>query len=40
MASSARVYRGKTPYDLAKEFGHQEVMGLLHPVPQRKAIEE
>ena len=40
LASPAPVHRGRTPYDLAKEFGHQQVMGLLHPVPRRKAVEE
>ena len=40
LASPAPVHRGRTPYDLAKEFGHQKVMGLLHPVPRRKAVEE
>ena len=38
--SPAPVHRGKTPYDLAKENGHQKVMGLLDPVPQRKAVED
>jgi len=40
LASPAPVHRGQTPYDLAKEFGHQKVMGLLHQVPRRKAVEE
>jgi len=40
LASSAPVHRGKTPYDLGKSRGHEKVMGLLHPVPQRKAVEE
>ena len=40
LASPAPVHRGRTPYDLAKEFGHQKVMGLLHPVPRWKAVEE
>ena len=40
LASPAPVHRGRTPYDMAKEFGHQKVMGLLHPVPQPKAVEE
>ena len=40
LASSARVYRGETPYDWAKKYGEQKVMDLLHPVPRWKAVEE
>ena len=41
LASPAPFHRGRTPYDVAKEYGpHQKVMGLLHSVPQRKAMED
>jgi len=40
LASPDPVHRGQTPYDLAKGEGEKKVMGLLHPVPQRKAVED
>ena len=40
LASPAPVHQGQTPYELAEKFGKQKVMGLLHPVPRWKAVEE
>ena len=33
--TSSCVSQGQTPYDIAKQHGHWEVMGVLDPVPWR-----